>query len=55
MIKIHTYKEPCPYCIDVYWKKLQKESNRFDFYSSLYKEFPKYSDVQNIFLAHNVI
>ena len=53
--KEEKYKEPCLYCIDVNWKKLQKESNWFTFYPSLGKEFPKFSDVQNRFLSHYII
>jgi glycosyl transferase family 25 len=49
---IENYAEPCPYCIDVFWKHLQPNSNWYIFNPILGKEFPKYSDVQKRFLDH---
>lgn len=46
------YQDPCPFCIDVNWKKLQRQSKWYTFYPILGKEYPKYSDVQNKFLNH---
>jgi glycosyl transferase family 25 len=50
--KIQDYEHPCPYCIDVNWKKLQKNSKWYCFYPFLGREYPKYSDVQNKFIDH---
>jgi len=51
--KIPYYQEPCPYCMDVYWKKLQNESNKwYVFIPLLGREYPKWSDVQNKFIDH---
>lgn len=50
--KEETYKEPCPYCIDVNWKKLQKDSNWYIFNPILGQENAKFSDVQKRFLEH---
>jgi GR25 family glycosyltransferase involved in LPS biosynthesis len=50
--KIENYIEPCPYCIDVNWKKIQKENNWYTFYPILGREYPKYSDVQHKYIDH---
>jgi glycosyl transferase family 25 len=50
--EIEHYQYPCPFCIDVNWKKLQAVSKWYAFYPILGKEYPKYSDVQNKFLSH---
>jgi hypothetical protein len=50
--KEQTYKEPCPYCIDVNWKQLQQNNNWYLFLPILGREYPKFSDVQNRFLSH---
>jgi glycosyl transferase family 25 len=50
--KVKQYEYPCPYCIDVNWKKLQKNSKWYTFYPFLGREYPKYSYVQNKFLDH---
>lgn len=53
--KVENYIEPCPFCIDINWKKLQKESNWYIFNPILGKEYPKYSDVQNREVKHFII
>jgi glycosyl transferase family 25 len=50
--EVENYIEPCPYCIDVYFKKLQKNSEWYVFNPILGREYPKWSDVQGRFLNH---
>jgi len=51
--QIPKYEEPCPYCIDVYWKKLQNQTPKwYVFIPLLGREYPKWSDVQGRFLDH---
>lgn len=50
--QVEVYCEPCEYCIDMFWKQLQPNSNWYIFNPILGKEYPKFSDVQNRFVSH---
>lgn len=52
VIKEYNLDEPCPYCIDVNWKKIQKEKKVYAFVPILGREYSKFSEIQKRFLNH---
>ena len=50
--QIPKYEEPCLYCIDVNWNKIQKDNKWYAFRPILGREYSKFSDVQNRFIKH---
>lgn len=52
LAQVEVYCEPCEYCIDMFWKQLQPNSNWYIFNPILGKEYPKFSDVQKRFVSH---